>query len=280
MQYQALASDYDGTLAHDGHVSRITVAAVQRLKDSGRKFILVTGRELPELLSVFPDVGICDAVVAENGALLYWPADRKEETLAEPPPPAFISEMATRGVQPFSVGRVIFATWRPHETAVLEVIQQLGLESHIIFNKRAVMVLPSGVNKATGLAKVLRRLKISPSHVVGVGDAENDHAFLDSCAVAAAVENALPSLKEKCDLVLAADHGRGVIELIDQILADDLQRFGPRRPRKELAGHVVPKDDTAQDPARDNGAKGKPAQPMPPSGPNGADAHSTAAKRA
>jgi hydroxymethylpyrimidine pyrophosphatase-like HAD family hydrolase len=129
---------------------------------------------------------------------------------------------------------------------VLEVIQQLGLESHIIFNKRAVMVLPSGVNKATGLAKVLKRLKISPSHVVGIGDAENDHAFLDSCGVAAAVENALPALKEKCDLVTAADHGRGVVELIDQILADDLQRLGPRRPRKELAPHVIAREDVAK----------------------------------
>jgi hydroxymethylpyrimidine pyrophosphatase-like HAD family hydrolase len=242
MQYVALASDYDGTLAHDGHVSRITIAAVQRLKDSGRKFILVTGRELPELQSVFPDIGICDVVVAENGALLYWPAEGKEETLAEPPPAAFVTEMTTRGVQPFSLGRVIFATWRPHETVVLEVIQQLGIEYHIIFNKRAVMVLPSGVNKATGLARVLRRLKIGPHHVVGVGDAENDHAFLDSCSVAVAVENALPALKEKCDLVTTADHGRGVIELIDRLLADDLQSLGPRRPRKEQAPHVVAKN--------------------------------------
>jgi hydroxymethylpyrimidine pyrophosphatase-like HAD family hydrolase len=258
MQYLALASDYDGTLAHDGHVSRITLAAVQRLKDSGRKFILVTGRELPELQAAFPDIGICDAVVAENGALLYWPATQKEETLAEPPSPAFIAEMTTRGVQPFSVGRVIFATWRPHEVEVLEVIQQLGLESHIIFNKKAVMVLPSGVNKATGLAKVLKKLKIGPHHVVGVGDAENDHAFLDSCSVAVAVENALPALKEKCDLVTSADHGRGVIELIDRLVASDLQELGARRPRKEQVPHVVTK------PADSPTSTAKPAPPPAP----------------
>jgi HAD superfamily hydrolase (TIGR01484 family) len=64
MQYQALASDYDGTLAHDSHVSEETLAAVKRLKDSGRKFILVTGRELPELQSVFPHYAMCDAIVA------------------------------------------------------------------------------------------------------------------------------------------------------------------------------------------------------------------------
>jgi hydroxymethylpyrimidine pyrophosphatase-like HAD family hydrolase len=240
MQYLALATDYDGTLAHDGHVEPETLAAARRLRDSGRKLILVTGRELPELQSVFPDMGICDCIVAENGALLYWPAEEREEVLGEPPPETFITEVTHRQVKPFSLGKVIFATWRPHEAAVLEIIQLLGIEYHIIFNKRAVMVLPSGVNKATGLAKALKRLKISPHHVVGVGDAENDHAFLDSCAVAAAVENALPALKERCDLVLEQDHGSGVIELIDRLLSDDLASLGTRRPRKETATHSTP----------------------------------------
>ena len=49
--------------------------------------------------------------------------------------------------------------------------------------------------------------------------------------MAVAVDNALPSLKEKCDLVMKGDHGRGVVELIDRLLSDDLQSLGPRRPR-------------------------------------------------
>ena len=239
MRYLALASDYDGTLAHDSHVSEEALAAIRRLKDSGRKVILVTGREMPELQSVFPDYKICDAIVAENGALLVWPGEDREEVLGEPPPEAFLTEIVHRGVKPFSVGRVVFATWRPHEAAVLDAIQTLGIEYHIIFNKRAVMVLPSGINKATGLAKALKRMKIAPANVVGIGDAENDHAFLESCAVAAAVENALPSLKERCDVILDRDHGGGVIDLIDRVLADDLQSLGVRRPRKDIVTQTV-----------------------------------------
>jgi hydroxymethylpyrimidine pyrophosphatase-like HAD family hydrolase len=138
-------------------------------------------------------------------------------------------------IKPFSVGRTICATWRPHETKVLEAIQRLGLGHQIIFNKRAVMVLPSGVNKASGLKVALERLQISPSHIVGVGDAENDHAFLDACAVAAAVDNALPALKDRADIVLTKDHGQGVVELIERILDDDLQSLGPRAPRADAA---------------------------------------------
>jgi hydroxymethylpyrimidine pyrophosphatase-like HAD family hydrolase len=239
MQYLALASDYDGTLAHDGHVSNQAAEAISRLRASGRKFILVTGRELPELQSVFPHLNLCDVVVAENGALLYWPPEKREEVLGEPPPEAFITEIVRHGVQPFSLGRVIFATWRPHETAVLEAIQRLGIGYQIIFNKRAVMVLPANINKATGLIAALDRLKIAPEQVVAIGDAENDHAFLDTCSVAAAVDNALPALKERADLVTVGDHGRGVMELIDRLLADDLQSLGPRRPRARLAAHAV-----------------------------------------
>src|SRR5439155_5919550 len=150
---------------------------------------------MPELESVFPEYRLCDVIIAENGALLVWPAEGREEILGEPPPEAFLTEIVHRGVKPFSVGKVIFATWRPHEGAVLDVIRTLGIEYHIIFNKRAVMVLPSGINKATGLAKALKRMKIAAGSVVGVGDAENDHAFLESSAVAAACENALPALK-------------------------------------------------------------------------------------
>lgn len=239
MQYQALATDYDGTLAHDGHVDEETLHALERLRASGRKVILVTGRELPDLRATFPAMAICDCVVAENGALLYWPKLDREEVLAEAVQQVFIDEMVRLDVKPFSVGRVIFATWRPYEAQVLEAIQKLGLGYQIIFNKRAVMVLPANVNKASGLRSALQRLGLTPEQVVAVGDAENDHAFLDASGVAVAVSNALEPLKEKCDMVTAGDHGRGVTELIDRILTDDLASLGPRRPREKSAERAI-----------------------------------------
>lgn len=239
MRYLALATDYDGTLAHNGHVDDDTMQALVRLRASGRKVILVTGRELPELQAAFPGIVLCDVVVAENGGLLFWPESGREEVLGEPLVESFIEEMSRREVKPFSVGRVIFATWRPHETVVLEAIQRLGLGYQIIFNKRAVMVLPANINKASGLRAALAKLGIALEQVVGVGDAENDHAFLDACGVAVAVDNALDALKQKCDLVTAGDHGRGVIELADRLLADDLLSLGPRQSREKTAERAI-----------------------------------------
>jgi hypothetical protein len=222
VRYLALACDYDGTLARQGRVDEPTLAALRRVLASGRKLILVTGRELDDLQSVFSHLELFEWVVAENGALLYRPATREENLLGESPPPRFVAALRDQGVQPLSVGRVIVATWRPHEHKVLQVIHDQGLELQIIFNKDAVMVLPAGVNKATGLAAALREMKLSQLNVVGVGDAENDHAFLSACGCSAAVANALPALKERADLVTRRDHGAGVAELIDLLVGNDL----------------------------------------------------------
>ena len=120
------------------------------------------------------------------------------------------------------MGRSIVATWEPNEKLVLQAIRELGLELQIIFNKGAVMVLPSGVNKASGLAAALKQLKLSPLNVVGVGDAENDQAFLRACGCAVAVANALPLVKEDAEIVTSAARGAGVTELIRRLLDSDL----------------------------------------------------------
>jgi hydroxymethylpyrimidine pyrophosphatase-like HAD family hydrolase len=186
MRYHVLATDYDGTLAHEGAVAPEMLAALARVRGSGRKLLLVTGREVDDLLRVFPDVAAFDLVVAENGAVIYNPSTRQTRTLAEPPPAAFVDQLQQRGVAPISVGHVIVATWQPHETVALDVIRTMGLELQVIFNKGAVMILPSGINKAVGLQGALDELQLSAHNTVGVGDAENDHAFLamSECAVA------------------------------------------------------------------------------------------------
>ena len=238
MRYLALACDYDGTITHDGRVDEPTLAALERLRASGRMLILVTGRELDELLSIFPGVQYFERVVAENGALLYNPGSRQILTLAESPPAKFIEALKRRNVAPMSVGRVIVATWKPHETTVLESIRDLGLEMQVIFNKDAVMVLPAGVNKATGLTAALKDLELSAHEVVGVGDAENDHAFLAACECGVAVGNALPSLKERADMVMEGDHGRGVAQLIECLVGTDLQDLQGKLVRHRLLlGH-------------------------------------------
>jgi hydroxymethylpyrimidine pyrophosphatase-like HAD family hydrolase len=234
MRYLTLCTDYDGTLATEGQVFPETVASLKNLIASGRRAILVTGRELEELKTVCPCLDLFEYVVAENGALLYEPATRKVTLLAQRPPDSFVVALRARGVGPVAVGRVIVATWEPHETVVLETIKDHGLELQVIFNKGAVMILPAGVNKATGLKAALEKMGLSPHNAIAIGDAENDHALLALCECGVAVANALPTLKEEADFVTTGERGAGVTELIQALLTDDLASREP-----ELARHHI-----------------------------------------
>ncbi len=223
MRFQALASDYDGTIADDGEVSDEVWDAIKKLRESGRKPILVTGRQLEDLRSVCPRLDRFDSIVAENGGVLYSPATGEQRLLAPAPPPELIQSLRKRGVRHLEIGQTLLGTVRPHETEAMEAIRDLGIEWKIVFNKEAVMIVSPGVSKASGLKAALDELSLSQHNVVGVGDAENDHAFLTFCECSVAVANALPMLKKSADIITRGQSSRGVMELIDELLADDLR---------------------------------------------------------
>lgn len=241
MYYAALATDFDGTIAEDGDVDAKTLSALQRWREAGRKLILITGRRFDDLLTVFSAIELFDWVVTENGAFLYEPASQRQKLLGEPPSDKFIQRLRDQIasadqsldavsseefrrllrdqlVKPLEVGRVIVATWEPYLPIVEAAIADLQLPYQVILNKGAVMILPSGVDKAVGLLAALAELNLSPEAVVGVGDAENDVIFLSLCGYAAAVANALPHVKQQVDWVTLGNRGAGVQELIEKIL--------------------------------------------------------------
>jgi hydroxymethylpyrimidine pyrophosphatase-like HAD family hydrolase len=222
MKFKALATDYDGTIAHHGVVDPATVDALCRLKETGRQILLVTGREVPDLHNVFSEVRIFNRVVAENGALILDPVSGTQHPLADPPPPAFAEHLRALGVKRLSVGRVIVATQEIDSTLVQTAIEDCDVPLQIILNKGELMILPAGVNKATGLLAVLEELGLDPSDVAGVGDAENDASFLEICGCSVAVANALPALKQRVDWVTQGDHGQGIRELVRAIVENDL----------------------------------------------------------
>lgn len=228
MRYLALATDFDGTLAHHDEVPEAVVWALQRLRTSGRRAILVTGRQVDDLLEVCPFISLFALVVAENGAVIYNPTTRERTRLAEPLPPRLLDGLRDRGVDPLAVGQVLVGTRAEHRATAQDVIWDLGLEVQVIGNRNEVMLLPAGVNKATGLDYALRELSLSRHEVVGIGDAENDHSFLRHCECPVAVANASPSIKEIAAFVTKRENGAGVVELVDEVIADDLRRMSGR----------------------------------------------------
>ena len=234
MRFAAVAVDYDGTLASDGLVHPTTVGALEQLIASGRNCILVTGRMLRELLPLFPQAELCARIVAENGAVLYRPSTREQRLLAPQASRALADALKKKGVMPLDVGDSIIATVRPHEVTVMEAIRDLGLEHQVIFNRESVMILPPGINKASGLKAALDELKLSPHNVVGIGDSENDHALFQASEMAVAVNSAVPMLRSAADWVTTRPNGAGTAEALLALVADDMAAQSKRLTRHGL----------------------------------------------
>jgi hydroxymethylpyrimidine pyrophosphatase-like HAD family hydrolase len=244
MIVHVLACDYDGTIAEHGRVAEATATALARVRETGRKLVLVTGRLLPDLKQVCPTVEeMFDAIVAENGALLRLPARKETKILGDPVEPALVDALRRHGVG-FEIGASIVESREAFSEAALAAIRETGVERTLIFNKGALMLLPGGVTKRTGLEAALEAMELSVHNVVGVGDAENDHAFLAICECAVAVADAIPALRERADYVTRGSAGRGVAELIEEHVLNDVLEIIPCLPRHQLAlGEVA--DGTA-----------------------------------
>jgi hydroxymethylpyrimidine pyrophosphatase-like HAD family hydrolase/GTPase SAR1 family protein len=234
MIVHVLASDYDCTLAEHGTISETTARALARVRESGRKVILVTGRMLPDLKSVCPEADrMFDAIVAENGAMVYFPDRREVKVIGDAPEPALVDALRRRGV-PIDIGNSIIATVEPYSTAALAAIRETGVERTLVFNKGAVMLLPGGVTKGTGLEAALAAMDLSAHNMVGIGDGENDHAFLSLSECAVAVADAVPALRERADYVTREPQGRGATEFIEEHLLNDLVDLLPRLTRHRI----------------------------------------------
>ena len=230
MRYPVLATDYDGTLAERGHVDEADLGGGRAAQGDGPAAWSWSPAASWRSCSRSARGSTCSTGSwPRTGRLLYRPGDRTEEMLGPRPPDAFLRALMARGVGPISAGRVIVATWEPHREAIEEAIRELGLDLRVIPNKRALMVLPPGVDKASGLARALGELGLLEADAVGVGDAENDLAMLEACGLGVAVANALPTVKERADLVTRGERGAGVAELIGRIIDGTLPEFPTNR---------------------------------------------------
>ena len=231
--FRAIAVDYDGTLTHSNRPTPAVLDALRATRAEGRKLVLLTGRILAELRADFPEVDReFDAIVGENGAVLWTPRDG-ERALTEPVSEALEGALRRAGI-PVRRGQVILATDALHDGLVLSQIARLRSEERLVYNRGALMVLPSSVSKGTGLYEALGDLGISRHSVVGIGDAENDHTLLESCELGVAVANAVPSLQARADIVLGETDGEGVVAFLRGPVLRGEIRVRPRRWGVEL----------------------------------------------
>ena len=230
---RALACDFDGTAASDGHLAPEVAAALADARGRVLVTLLVTGRMLEDLRAAGVDVACFDAIVAENGAVVFLPHLGRTIQIGAPPPERFLGDLRARRV-PFSAGAVVVATWEPHTAEVLAAIRRCGLDAHIVFNRAAVMVLPSGVTKAVGVQRALLELGRSERNLVAFGDAENDLSLFGLAEVGVAARGSVPSILEVADDRLTHPGAPGVAAYVKRLFERDATAVTPERQRVRL----------------------------------------------
>ena len=98
MKLSVLALDYDGTIAQDGRANASVLGAIADARRRSVTVILATGRILDDLRRVAGDLRFVDGVVAENGALIHFPATGHTTILAPLIPRAFVARLEELGI--------------------------------------------------------------------------------------------------------------------------------------------------------------------------------------
>jgi hypothetical protein len=234
MRVAALVLDYDGTLACADRIAPDTLEALGQARSAGVRLILATGRVFFELTRVCERLDLFHAVVAENGGVVYSPARGSIVDLGPGPPPRLFAELDRRGVS-YQAGRVIVGTFRRDEERVREAMARTGVTLDRSYNREALMLLPVGISKGTGVRHVVSRLGLSFHDVLAIGDSENDIDLFQVCGWRACPENAVPELARLADWIFPGSNGASVARALrETILPGRLPTATSPRHRLEL----------------------------------------------
>jgi len=208
-----LAFDYDGTVARGGLLHESMLAALQAARMEGFALVLATGRTYFDLLRECPNaLALFDRVLCEGGAVLAR-AEMSPRPLAEPVEASLERALAKKGIV-VARGQVILSTEAKHEQRVARAAQELKCEVRLARDRDALMVLPLECSKASGLSHALASLGVSFGEAIAFGDAQDDLEMLGSCALGAAVADAVDELKFAADVVLPVPGPEGVADFV------------------------------------------------------------------
>jgi hydroxymethylpyrimidine pyrophosphatase-like HAD family hydrolase len=237
MKLCTIALDFDGTIARNDELDGSVRDAIAEIRGLGITVIIVTGRILEDLRRAAGELHFADAVVAENGAVISFPASGYTRAASPPADPVLQEELRRENI-PFHMGRTVIETQADLAPRLLSILRRLELPLTLAFNRGRVMVLPQALSKASGLREALTILRLSPHNTIAIGDAENDHALLEACELGVAVGWGSDRLKSRADFVLEGDGPRAVADYIRSIARSGQIPPPLKTRRRLLLGHA------------------------------------------
>ncbi|MBS3109772.1 glycosyltransferase [Candidatus Woesearchaeota archaeon] len=211
---QGLVTDLDRTLADvPGRVGNDVIKALKGLR---KPLILSTGRPKKFAIDFYKRYPIFDAVVSENGAVIYMSEDDRMITITNKFVATAMGRIKHEGIKA-RFGSVITSVNVRDSSRLEKALKPIRKHLKLVRNVDEIMVLPKNVDKATGSKIALDLLKLDPGKVIIIGDAENDVELFNLPGYRVAVANAHAKLKMVADHVTKKPASRGIIEIINQL---------------------------------------------------------------
>jgi hydroxymethylpyrimidine pyrophosphatase-like HAD family hydrolase len=217
-------SDYDRTFTDETlRVAPGLAEAIQRLRDRGVLFSIVSGRKYSFMIDLYRAMdGLVDSFIAENGCVGY--ANGCRQVISEVRGRDGLLHALEDGSIDYDAGDIVISVHRRYLPEVEEVLK-LFPAYHMIQNVDSLMLLPQGASKATGIRWLMDVYCLDTGQMACIGDAENDIEMRGLCRLMGAVSNALPMVKSESDYVCRASFGAGLLEFLEHI--ERLQEAGP-----------------------------------------------------
>jgi hydroxymethylpyrimidine pyrophosphatase-like HAD family hydrolase len=212
-----LVTDYDRTLTDaDLNAYEPALRVLKLLQERGRaKVIVATGRGMPFVNEMRESLSFAEAVVAENGAVVWLPRSGKVMVLGD----GSRAKAALRASRlPFEEGEVIVSVKKGLEGKVRNVIRKARLGVELQYNQDSIMLLPRGVDKLTGVLAALKELSLEGQGLICIGDGENDLSLFGIASVRVATESAVQALKDRADVVCPGPFAVGVALYLESLL--------------------------------------------------------------
>lgn len=242
MYRRVMAFDFDGTLAENGKIPLPLRSALKQLHQDGFALFLVTGRQYKTIpLGRWSEV--FSGIAWENGAVLTL-QDIEELYLPFGHIDARLVEKLEEANIPLEYGVAIVATQSRHEETIWRILSETGGDAALVHNKGALMLLPPGASKRTGLARLLELCGFSARNLISFGDGENDLALFQLSETGVAVADAVPSLQAVADYVTEQPGPAGVLETLETFWLKNERSPAELKQREHLI--LLGKDDSGE----------------------------------
>ncbi|MBD3309608.1 glycosyltransferase [Candidatus Woesearchaeota archaeon] len=220
--FKAIITDMDRTIVDPApkHVfdpGDYDIELLEEFKKIDCTKILATGRVIRYVKRLCTEFDVWDCVIAENGAVIYFPKTRKTittNTSYMKKAKKIIRDMDLPGA---SIGKIIASVPVKYEQKVKEKLQDLADHLSFFRNVDELMVLPHGTDKGMGVRLALKHLNIDIDKTFVIGDAENDMEMFLNPGFKVAVANADRSIKKLSNYITKGPSTKGVREIIRKI---------------------------------------------------------------